>query len=103
MKYCYDESKERGVIVIEKEFGQQCQNCNRMVNPEFDIEATEKAMSKIIDRIKKSFYNYQPSHDESIRYVFIFRCRAKPVASLVVSITLVVVDVVVFVLCLPLF
>ena len=39
--------------MIVKEFGQQCKRCNRMVKPEFDIEATEKAMSKLIDRIKK--------------------------------------------------
>ena len=52
-----------------KEFGQQCKRCNRMVKPKFDIEATEKAMSKLIERIKKAFYKHQPNFsDESLRH-----------------------------------
>ena len=72
MKYRYYQSKKRGEIVIEKEFGQQCKKCNRMVTPRFDIEATEKAMSKIIERIKKAFYIQQPSHDQCHRYIFYY-------------------------------
>ena len=53
IKYRYDESEQRGEIVIIEEFGQQCKRCNRMVKPKFDLEATERAMSKIIERIKK--------------------------------------------------
>ena len=53
IKYRFDESKQCGEIVIVEEFGQQCKRCNRMVKPKFDLEATEKAMSKIIERIKK--------------------------------------------------
>ena len=66
-KYRYNASKTRGEIIIVKEFGQQCKKCNRMVKPRFDIEATEKALSKIIERIKKSFYNQQPANDDSAR------------------------------------
>ena len=68
MEYRYNASKTRGEIIIVKEFGQQCKRCNRMVKPRFDIEATEKALLKIIERIKKSFYNQQPpANDESAR------------------------------------
>ena len=67
-EYRYNASKARGEIIIVKEFGQQCKKCNRMIKPEFDIEATEKALSKIIERIKKSFYNQQPpTNDKSAR------------------------------------
>ena len=67
MEYRYNASKTRGEIIIVKEFGQQCEKCNRMIKPRFDIEATEKALSKIIERIKKSFYNQQPANDDSVR------------------------------------
>ena len=40
-----------------------------MVKPKFDIEATEKAISKLIERIKKAFYNHQPTFsDDSLRH-----------------------------------
>ena len=40
-----------------------------MVKPKFDIEATEKAMDKLIERIKKAFYKYQPTfNDDSTRH-----------------------------------
>ena len=69
MKYRFDESKERGEIIIFKEFGQQCKRCNRMVRPKFDLEATEKALSKLIERVKKEFYNRHPnSFDELMRH-----------------------------------
>ena len=69
MKYRYDESTERGEIIVFKEFGQQCKRCNRMVKPKFDLEATEKAMSKLIDRIKRDFYKHQAtSFNESSRH-----------------------------------
>ena len=69
MKYLFDESKERGEIIIFKEFGQQCKRCNRMVRQKFDLEATEKALSKLIERIKKEFYYHQPtSFDETTRH-----------------------------------
>ena len=40
-----------------------------MVKPKFDIEATEKAISILIERIKKAFYKHQPtSSDDSLRH-----------------------------------
>ena len=40
-----------------------------MVKPKFDIEATEKAISKLIERIKKAFYKHQPTFsDDSLRH-----------------------------------
>ena len=57
VRYRFDEREQRGEIVIVEEFGQQCKRCNHMVKPEFDLEATERAMSKIVERIKKG-----PSH-----------------------------------------
>ena len=53
VRYRFDEREQRGEIVVVEEFGQQCKRCNRMVKPEFDLEATERAMSKIVERIKK--------------------------------------------------
>ena len=53
VRYRFDEREQRGEIVVVEEFGQQCKRCNRMVKPRFDLEATERAMSKIVERIKK--------------------------------------------------
>ena len=40
-----------------------------MVKPKFDLEATEKAMSKVIERIKKAFYKHRPDTGvESVRH-----------------------------------
>ena len=47
VRYRFDKRKHHGEIVLVEEFGQQCKRCNRMVKPRFDLEATERAMSKI--------------------------------------------------------
>ena len=40
-----------------------------MVKPKFDVEATEKAISILIERIKKAFYNHQPTFsNDSLRH-----------------------------------
>ena len=59
MKYRYNSSKKRGDIVVVQEFEQECKKCNTMLKPRFEIEATEKAMQKVIQRIKKAFYGRQ--------------------------------------------
>ena len=64
ISYRYDSRKKRGEIEIVKEFQQACQNCNTDAKPEFDQEATDKAMEKIIKRIKMVFYNEGPPANE---------------------------------------
>ena len=62
-KYRYNPRKKSGEINIEKEYGQNCNNCEELCMPKFDLEATLKAMSIVIKRIKKVFYNQESSKD----------------------------------------
>ena len=64
ISYRYDSRKKRGEIEIVKEFQQACQNCDTDAKPKFDQEATDKAMEKIIKRMKKVFYNEGPPANE---------------------------------------
>ena len=53
-----------------REYGQDCNKCEELCMPTFDLEATHKAVSKVIKRIKKVFYNQELSANEySERYV----------------------------------
>ena len=59
----------KGEIKIGNEFGQACKRCNKMFQPQFDQEATDKAMSKVVERIKKVFYNVgTPASERSARH-----------------------------------
>ena len=62
--YRYNSRKKRGEIEIDKEYEQACKNCNTYTEPEFDLEATDKAMEKMDKRIKKVFYNEAPPANE---------------------------------------
>ena len=66
ISYRYNSRMRRGEIDIVKEYGQASQNCNcnTYAKPEFDQEATDKAMEKIIKRMKKVFYNEGPPANE---------------------------------------
>ena len=48
-----------------KEYGQDCNKCEKLCMPMFDLEATHKAASKVIERIKKVFYNQEPAANEN--------------------------------------
>ena len=62
--YRYNSRMKRGEIEIDQEYKQACQYCNTYAKPEFDQEATDKAMEKIIKRMKKVFYNEGPPANE---------------------------------------
>ena len=64
ISYRYNSRMRRGEIDIVREYEQGCQNCNTNAKPEFDQEATDKAMEKIIKRMKKVFYNEGPPANE---------------------------------------
>ena len=69
ISYGYNELRNRAELVVEKEFGQACRRCNRFVLPVFDQEATDKAISKAVERIKKVMYNLTaPGNDSSDRH-----------------------------------
>ena len=55
--YRYNVDANLGEVNIKREFRQDCRKCEESAAPLFDLEATDKAVSKIVDRIKKVFYN----------------------------------------------
>ena len=64
ISYRYNSRMKRGEIEIDKEYQQACKYCNTDAKPEFDQEATDKAMEKIIKRMKMVFYNEGPPANE---------------------------------------
>ena len=62
--YRYNVIEKRAELIIAREFKQGCKRCNRDACPVFDQEATDKAMSKAIERIKKVMYNSAPPGNE---------------------------------------
>ena len=56
IKYRYNSSLNQGEIVIEKEYRQSCKRCETFENPEFDQEATDRAIWIVIEKIKKAMY-----------------------------------------------
>ena len=57
VKYRYNADAKLGEVIIDRVFKQDCKKCEKSAAPLFDREATDKAVSKIVDRIKKVFYN----------------------------------------------
>ena len=78
IEYWYDAREKKGVIKIVKEYGQNCQKCNKLAVPRFDLEATDKAMVKIVSRMKKVFYNEAPPANEHSDLHSQFTERKKP-------------------------
>ena len=64
IKYRYNPTLKRGEVLISREFSQDCQRCNTSIKPKFDDEACEKAVEKILTRIKRVFYNQAPTSNE---------------------------------------
>ena len=50
-----------GEIVIKKEHGQSCKKCETLVycKPNFDQDATDKAMDVVIKKIKRTMYGIE--------------------------------------------
>ena len=59
IKYRYNSSLNQGEIVIEKEYHQSCKRCETSENPEFDQEATDRAIRIVIEKIKKAMYGIE--------------------------------------------
>ena len=55
--YRYNSTKKQAEIKIAREFKQGCRSCNKETGLVFDQEATDIAMSKAIEIIKKVMYN----------------------------------------------
>ena len=67
--YGYNLHEQQAELEIAYEFGQACRRCNSYVSPVFDQEATDKAMSKAVERIQKVMYNMkEPGNESSERH-----------------------------------
>ena len=69
ISYGYNLHEQQAELEIAYEFGQACRRCNSYVSPVFDQEATDKAMSKAVERIQKIMYNMkEPGNESSERH-----------------------------------